>query len=40
MPQVFGQKRRYFASLSYHGLLDLTLECYGQQSRQYEVIDS
>ncbi len=26
IPQVFGHKRRYFAPLSYPGLLDLTLE--------------
>ena len=39
IPRVFGQKRRDLAPLSYPRLLDLTLKCYGQQPRPYEVID-
>ncbi len=38
IPQVFGQKRRHFAPLSYPGLLNLTFESHGQQPRPYEII--
>ena len=31
---MFGRKRRYLASLSYPGLLDLTLKCHGQQQKK------
>ena len=39
IPRVFGQKRRDLAPLSYPRLLDLTLECHGQQSRPSGIID-
>ena len=37
---VFGQNRRDLAPLSYPWLLDLTLECHGQQPRPYGVINN
>ena len=39
MPQLFGQKRRYYVSLSYPGLLDLAFECHGQHPHPYEVMN-
>ena len=39
IPCVRTRKKRYLASLSYFGLLELTLECHGQQLRLYEITD-
>ena len=37
--RVFGEQRRDQATLSYPWLLDLTLECHGQQPRPYNVVN-